>query len=84
MGQQTLSMSLPKGQSNGFSDSPTSGGVDVGQYMEDEIAEAIFDWWISGKPYKQWYAEKYLQQKIDFDFNDETETSEEDNGLEQG
>lgn len=68
----------------GFSDSPTSGGVDVGQYTEDEIAEAIFDWWISGKPYKQWYAEKYLQQKIDFDFNDETEAGEEDNGMEQG
>lgn len=50
----------------GFSDSPKSGGVDLGQYTEDEIAEAIFDWWISGKPYKQWYAEKYLQQKIDF------------------
>lgn len=65
--QQTLSMSLPKGQSDGFSESPASGGVDAGQWTEDEIAEAIFDWWISGKPYKQWYAEKYLQQKIDFD-----------------
>ena len=59
-------MSLPNGQSNGFSDSPTSSGVDVGQYTEDEIAEAIFDWWISGKPYKKWYADKYLQLKIDF------------------
>lgn len=67
MEQQTLSMSLPKGQSDGFSDSPKSGGVDLGQYTEDEIAEAIFDWWVSGKPYKQWYAEKYLQHKIDFD-----------------
>ena len=26
----------------------------------------MFDWWISGKSYKQWYAEKYLQQKINF------------------
>ena len=26
----------------------------------------MFDWWISGKSYKKWYAEKYLQQKIDF------------------
>ena len=51
----------------GFSESPASGGVDAGQWTEDEIAEAIFDWWISGKPYKQWYAEKYLQHKIDFD-----------------
>ena len=63
MGQQTLSIT-------GFSDSPTSGGVDVGQFTEDEIAEAIFDWWISGKPYKQWYAEKYLQQKINFEYNE--------------
>ena len=33
---------------------------------EDEYAEAIFDWWISKKSYKQWYAEKYLQLKINF------------------
>lgn len=33
--------------------------------------EHKFDWWISGKPYKQWYAEKYLQLKIDF--NDKQE-----------
>ena len=58
----------------GFSDSPTSGGVDVGQYTEEEIAEAIFDWWISGKPYKQWYADKYLQQKINFE-QDENQQS---------
>lgn len=42
------------------------GKNDTGQWSEDEIAEAIFDWWISGKPYKQWYAEKYLQLKINF------------------
>ena len=51
----------------GFSESPASGGVDAGQWAEDEIAEAIFDWWISGKPYKQWYSDKYLQQEIEFD-----------------
>ena len=49
-----------------FSDSPAAGGVATGQWTEDEIAEAIFDWWISGKPYKKWYADKYLQQKFDF------------------
>ena len=54
------------GQQTGFSESPVSGGVDAGQWTEDEIAEAIFDWWISGKPYKQWYADKYLQLKFDF------------------
>ena len=49
-----------------FSDSPAAGGVATGQWTEDEIAEAIFDWWISGKPYKKWYADKYLQRKFDF------------------
>ena len=34
--------------------------------QENEIAENIYDWWISGKPYKQWYSEKFLQQKLDF------------------
>ena len=74
MGQQTRNMSLPIGQCGGFSDSPASGGVDAGQLTEDEIAEAIFDWWISGKPYKQWYADKYLQQKINFE-QDENQQS---------
>lgn len=32
--------------------------------QENEIAENIFDWWISGKAYKKWYAEKFLQQDI--------------------
>ena len=54
------------GNRPGFSNGPASGGVDAGQWSEDEIAEAIFDWWISGKPYKKWYADKYLQQKFDF------------------
>lgn len=34
---------------------------------EDEIAENIFDYWISRKSYNKWYADKFLQQKIDFD-----------------
>lgn len=84
MGQQTHSITSEHKRCAIFSDSPTSGGVDVGQFTEDEIAEAIFDWWISGKPYKQWYAEKYLQQQINFDFNDETTIGEENNGMEQG
>ena len=32
---------------------------------QDEIAEAIFDWWISGKSYSRWYAEKFLQTSLD-------------------
>ena len=46
-----------------FLDSPSgedAGGAD----KEDIIAENIFDWWISGKSYKEWYAEKFLQQKL--------------------
>lgn len=32
----------------------------------NESPEDMFDWWISGKSYKEWYADKYLQQKIEF------------------
>lgn len=45
-----------------FSDSVLSDGLTEAQ--EDEIAENIFDWWISGKAYKKWYAEKFLQQDL--------------------
>ena len=31
---------------------------------EDEIAENIFDYWISRESYKKWYSNKFLQQKI--------------------
>ena len=34
---------------------------------EDEIAENILDYWISGLSYNKWYSKKFLQQKIDFD-----------------
>lgn len=34
--------------------------------QENEIAENVYDWWISGKSYKQWYAEKFQQLKLDF------------------
>ena len=37
---------------------------------ENKIAENIFDWWISGKAYEKWYAEKYLQGKFDFSANE--------------
>lgn len=29
-------------------------------------AETGFKWWISGKNYKQFYADEFLQQKFDF------------------
>ena len=56
----------------GFSDNPSTSGEVEGyrEPTEDEIAENIFDWWISGKSYSKWYAEKYLQQKIDWGDNE--------------
>ena len=51
---------------NWISENNDKGCVEDIGYTEDEIAEAIFDWWISGKPYKQWYADKYLHLKFDF------------------
>lgn len=47
----------------GFSESSSSNRLTEEQ--ENEIAENIFDWWISGKSYKQWYAEKFCQLKLD-------------------
>ena len=49
----------------GFSDRASSDGYD--EALEREIAENIYDWWISGKSYKKWYAEKFQQLHIDFD-----------------
>ena len=62
----------------GFSANPSADGAVEGVYepTEDEIAEKIFDWWISGKSYTEWYAEKYLQLKIPFDDLGESEGSE--------
>ena len=34
---------------------------------EDEQCEQIFNWWISGKSYEEWYADEYRQLKIDFE-----------------
>lgn len=52
----------------GFSGSPAdSTSAQQGDNItEDEICERIYEWWISGKPYKVWYAETFLQQKMDF------------------
>lgn len=48
----------------GFSSGSSSDRLTEEQ--ENEIAENIYDWWISGKSYKQWYAEKFQQMKFDF------------------
>lgn len=41
------------------------------EQKEREIAEAIFDWWISKKSFKQWFTEKYQQGRLDFDEDNE-------------
>ena len=51
-------------RSTGFSSSSSSDRLTEEQ--ENEIAENIYDWWISGKSYKQWYADKFQQLKLEF------------------
>ena len=41
------------------------------EQIEREVAEAIFDWWISKRSYKQWFADKYLQGSFDI-FDEES------------
>lgn len=48
----------------GGSDSSSSDRLKEEQ--ENKIAENVYDWWISGKSYKQWYAERFQQMKLDF------------------
>ena len=50
----------------GFSQSSSSDRL-TDEQREDLIAENIYDWWISGKSYKKWYADKFLQLKFDFE-----------------
>lgn len=50
---------------NGFSNGSSSDGLTDEQ--EREIAENIYDWWISGMSYKKWYAERFLQYELEFD-----------------
>jgi hypothetical protein len=38
--------------------------------QENEIAENIYDWWVSQKSYEKWYAEKFLQKDM---FDDKEE-----------
>lgn len=59
-GQNYLDATYP------FSECPSSNSVTKDK--EREIAENIFDWWISGKGYKKWYADKFLS--LHFTFQD--------------
>lgn len=49
----------------GFSQSSSSDRL-TDEQREDLIAENIYDWWISGKSYKKWYYDKFLQLKFEF------------------
>lgn len=40
-----------------------------GDGTEDEICENIFNWWISGKSYDEWYVDNYLQFPLLFQNN---------------
>lgn len=50
----------------GFSNSSSSDRL-TDEQRENLIAENIFDWWQSGKSYKKWYADKFLQLKFEFE-----------------
>lgn len=53
-------------ESRGIGFSSSSSSDRLTEEQENEIAENIYDWWISGKSYKKWYAEKFQQMKFDF------------------
>lgn len=73
-GAKDLSKTTPRNMVGKFLDSDNGeASAVVAEYdeaMEREIAEAIFDWWISKKSFKQWFAETYQQQKLDLDFDE--------------
>lgn len=66
--EQPTRKSSASSVNGGFSESSSSVGLTEEQ--EQEIAENIYDWWISGKGYKKWYADKFLQMKFDFDYGE--------------
>ena len=49
----------------------TVSAQDYDEQIEREVAENIIDWWISKKSYKQWYADKFLQKKLNFEENND-------------
>lgn len=49
--------------SNGSAD---NAAVEQSEETERQIAEAIFDWWISGKSYSEWYSQTFKELKINF------------------
>lgn len=52
---------------------------DNGYVTKPKDAETGFRWWISGKNYEQFYADEFLQQKLDF--NNEENGGEQENNI---
>lgn len=55
--------------------------ADWGGQNEDENCENIFEWWISGKSYKEWYADTFLQLKLNFSDEKDIHTNRQDDNL---
>lgn len=53
----------------GFSDGSSPDCL-TDEQREDLIAENIYDWWISGKSYKKWYADKFMQLELGLEFEE--------------
>lgn len=68
---KTYKSQLRSVERSGFSQSSSSDRL-TDEQNEDLIAENIYDWWISGKSYKKWYADKFLQIKFEFPEDNET------------
>lgn len=49
--------------SNGSAD---NAAVEQSEETERQIAEKIFDWWFSGKSYREWYSYTFKELKINF------------------
>lgn len=64
--QKDIWRAIPKERMERNVDANHRGGIsyNLTDEQETEIAENIYDWWISSKPYKQWYAEKFQQQDL--------------------
>lgn len=66
-GREYLPLEHISKETEGFLGAPSENeGVNI-EEVENQVCENIYDWWISGKSYKEWYADKFLQQEIKFD-----------------
>lgn len=48
---------------------------EIFEYNEDKVngCESFFRWWISGKSFDKFYADEFIQQKIDFEKHEGTD-----------